>query len=34
MRVSGTHDMREEPLVMIPHEEYSELQVFDERLDT
>jgi hypothetical protein len=32
--MSGTHDMREEPLVMIPHEELSELQVFEERFDT
>jgi hypothetical protein len=32
--MSGTHDMREEPLVMIPHEEHSELQVFEESFDT
>jgi hypothetical protein len=32
--VSGTHDLREEPFVMIPHEEHSELQVLEERYDT
>jgi hypothetical protein len=32
--MSGTHDLREEPLVTIPHEEHSELQVFEERFDT
>jgi hypothetical protein len=32
--MSGTHDLREEPLVTIPHEENSELQVFEERFDT
>jgi hypothetical protein len=31
--VSGTHDLREEPLVMISHEEHSELQVLEERYD-
>jgi hypothetical protein len=31
--MSGTHDLREEPLVMIPQEEHSELQVFEERFD-
>jgi hypothetical protein len=32
--VSGTHDLREEPFVTIPHEEHSELQVLEERYDT
>ena len=32
--MSGTCDLREEPLVTIPHEEHSELQVFEERFDT
>jgi hypothetical protein len=32
--MSGTHDLREEPLVTIPDEEHSELQVFEERFDT
>jgi hypothetical protein len=31
--MSGTHDLREEPLVTIPHEEHSELQVLEERYD-
>jgi hypothetical protein len=31
--VIGTHDLREEPLVMIPHKEHSELQVLEERYD-
>jgi hypothetical protein len=31
--MSGTHDLREEPLVMILHEEHSELQVLEERFD-
>jgi hypothetical protein len=29
--MSGPHDLRDEPLVMIPHEEHSELQVLEER---
>jgi hypothetical protein len=32
--MSGTHDVRDEPLVMIPHEEHLELQVLEERYDT
>jgi hypothetical protein len=32
--VSGTHDLREEHLVAIPHEEHSKLHVFKERFDT
>jgi hypothetical protein len=32
--MSGTHDLREEPLVTIPHKEHSELQVLEERYDT
>jgi hypothetical protein len=32
--MSGTHDLREEPLVTIPHEEHSNLQVLKERFDT
>jgi hypothetical protein len=31
--MSGTHDLREEPLVTIFHEEHSELQVLEERYD-
>jgi hypothetical protein len=31
--VSGTHDLRMEPLVTIPHEEHSEMQVLEERYD-
>jgi hypothetical protein len=31
---SGTHDLREEPLMTTPHEEYSELQVYEESFDT
>jgi hypothetical protein len=31
--VSAPHDLREEPLVTIPHEEHSELQVLEERFD-
>jgi hypothetical protein len=31
--VSDTHDLREEPLVVIPHEEHSELQAVEERYD-
>jgi len=31
--VSGTHDLREEPIVTIPHEDYSELKVLEERSD-
>jgi hypothetical protein len=32
--VSGTHNLREEPLATIPHEEHSDLQVLEERFDT
>jgi hypothetical protein len=32
--MSDTHDLRKDPLVMIPHKEQSELQVYEERLDT
>jgi hypothetical protein len=32
--MSGTHDLREEPLVTIPHKEHSRLQVYEESLDT
>jgi hypothetical protein len=32
--MSGPNDLREEPLVMIPHEEHSELQVLEERYHT
>jgi hypothetical protein len=32
--VSGTHDLREEPLVTILHEKHSELQVYEECFDT
>jgi hypothetical protein len=32
--VNGTHDFREESLVMIPHEEHSKLYVLEERYDT
>jgi hypothetical protein len=31
--MSGTHDLRKEPFVTIPHEEHSELQVLEERYD-
>jgi hypothetical protein len=31
--MSGPHDLREEPLVMIPHKEHSKLQVLEERYD-
>jgi hypothetical protein len=31
--MSGTHDLREMPLVMIPHEDHSWLQVYEESLD-
>jgi hypothetical protein len=32
--MSGTHGLREEPLVIIPYDEHSELQVLEERYDT
>jgi hypothetical protein len=32
--MSGTHGLREEPLVMIPYEEHSELQVLEESHDS
>jgi hypothetical protein len=32
--MSDTHDLRKEPLVMIPHKEKSYLQVYEEKLDT
>jgi hypothetical protein len=31
--MSGTHDLRKEPLVTIPHKEHSKLQVLEERFD-
>jgi len=31
--ISGTHDLREEPLMKISHVEHSELQVLEERFD-
>jgi hypothetical protein len=31
--MGGTHDLREEPLMMIMHEGHSRLQVFEERSD-
>jgi hypothetical protein len=33
MGMSGTRDLREEPLVTIPHEENSKLQIFEESFD-
>jgi hypothetical protein len=32
--VSGTHDLREDPLMTIPHEEHSEFPRFEEIFDT
>jgi hypothetical protein len=32
--MSGTHDLREDPLVTTPHEEHSELQVYEVSFDT
>jgi hypothetical protein len=32
--VSSTHDLREEPLVMVKHEEHSDLHELEERYDT
>ena len=32
--ISGTHDLREEPLMTIPHEKHSKLRRFEERFDT
>jgi hypothetical protein len=32
--MSATHDLREEPLVTISHEEHSKLQVLEERYET
>jgi hypothetical protein len=32
--VSGTHDLREEPLVMVKHEEHSDLHGLEERYDS
>jgi hypothetical protein len=31
--MSSTHDLREDPLVMIPHEENSGLHVYEENLE-